>query len=454
MKFKYYIFILLLLGFAACKPEVDEFSPSKGGADFTSYLSVGNSLTAGYADGALYLSGQDVAFPNILAEQFKTAGGGAFTQPLTVDDYGLGFDGATPVPKFVLGPKTDCMGVTSLAPIRAPVPVNPANMQSVAAMGPYNNIGVPGVKSSHFFYDSLAFKNPYYARFTPSPTTMLIELTAAIDATFFTLWVGNNDVLGYALAGGAADAMTPPALFDTYFNMILTSCIQNQPGSYADANGAVANIPDILAIPYFNYMNTQIPYNGIVLTDSTQVTGLNYLYMLSGYPEITFELGQNAFVVENSDGSLGRMTADDLFLLSLPTDSVQCFGMGIAVPPPNTPSIFPIPHKYILDKAEIADIQSHIEEYNATIEGLCDMYNLAHVDMNKLMQEAMYGITVDGLDLSTAFIQGNFFSLDGIHLTPAGNALVANYFIDAINSTYAAAVPKVNVSDYGAVQFP
>src|SRR5690606_17421605 len=52
-----------------------------GNADFSKYIAVGNSLTAGFADGGLYLSGQQVAYPNIITTQLKSVGGGDFTSP-------------------------------------------------------------------------------------------------------------------------------------------------------------------------------------------------------------------------------------------------------------------------------------------------------------------------------------------------------------------------------------
>lgn len=451
MKFKYYIFILLLAIIASCKPEIDEFTPSKGGADFTSYLAVGNSLTAGYADGSLYKSGQENSFPNILAKQFAYVGGGEFKQPLMADDYGFGIDGITPVPKLILGPSTDCMGATSLAPMRAPVPVDPANFASVAVSGPYNNIGVPGAKAVHFDIAGYSTLNPYFARFAVDQTTPLIDYISG-NATFFTLWIGNNDALGYALSGGAADMLTPPAAFSLKYDNIVKACIASTPG--AEAKGALANLPDILSIPYCSFMSTQIPYNGMVLT-AGQADSLGMLYGLYGHPEITFTEGQNAFVVENSDGSWGRMTADDKFLLSLPSDSMKCFGMGVAVPPPGMPAPFPIPHKYILDEAEIADIRNHTDQYNATIMNLATTYNLAYVDMKQVLMDAgTTGIMIDGYSITSAFITGNAFSLDGIHLTPVGNAMAAHYYIEAINATYAASIPQVVVPDYEAVTFP
>ena len=110
------LYIVPLLLLAACKPNIDEFTPSKGNADFSRFIAVGDSWTAGYADGALYKSGQENSFPNILAGQFSFAGGGSFKQPLMVDDYGFGLSTGVPKPKMEMGYRKDCKDVTSLLP--------------------------------------------------------------------------------------------------------------------------------------------------------------------------------------------------------------------------------------------------------------------------------------------------------------------------------------------------
>ena len=63
---------------------------TSGSANFATYVAIGNSVTAGLADAGLYIKGQEVSFPNILATQFELAGGGAFSQPLMSDDLGVG----------------------------------------------------------------------------------------------------------------------------------------------------------------------------------------------------------------------------------------------------------------------------------------------------------------------------------------------------------------------------
>jgi hypothetical protein len=76
-----YISVALVL-LAGCKPSFENPKGTKGTADFTRYIAVGNSLTAGYADGGLYLEGQQNSYPSIIAKQMALVGGGKFTQPL------------------------------------------------------------------------------------------------------------------------------------------------------------------------------------------------------------------------------------------------------------------------------------------------------------------------------------------------------------------------------------
>ena len=64
-------------------PAEIEIPLTSGNANLSTYVSVGNSLTAGYTDGALFFAGQNYSMPNLLAQKFAMVGGGEFTQPLT-----------------------------------------------------------------------------------------------------------------------------------------------------------------------------------------------------------------------------------------------------------------------------------------------------------------------------------------------------------------------------------
>ena len=92
---KYILLSAILIGFTSCNEDdsndmIEEPLPelTTGSADFSKYVSLGASFTAGYTDGALFKASQQSSFPNILAQQFAVGGGGAFTQPLMNDNYG------------------------------------------------------------------------------------------------------------------------------------------------------------------------------------------------------------------------------------------------------------------------------------------------------------------------------------------------------------------------------
>src|SRR5699024_4885541 len=122
----------------SCSHTDETFDVSKGSADFSNYVSFGNSLTAGYADNALYYDGQIVSFPNLLAAQMQQAGGGEFVQPLVnPNSVGIGSSGnARLILQEVNG---------NLMPVPAADQGDFSIFTtSVAGDGPFNNMGVPG----------------------------------------------------------------------------------------------------------------------------------------------------------------------------------------------------------------------------------------------------------------------------------------------------------------------
>jgi len=469
MKTKKLIYILLLpLFIYSCKPEVNDFKPSNGNADFTSFVAVGNSLTAGYASGALYTSGQEAGFANILAKQMVFAGGnGIFKIPLmpTEDGVGVAESGNPPTlrTKLVMGYSTDCLGQASLAPV--PAVANPDQqklaaelMTSVAGDGPFNNIAVPGIKVGHLFAPGLGTLNPFYGRFAENPQTdVLISEAAKVNPTFFLLWIGNNDVLDYAASGGLAPITPVDGDVGFGFRASYTAAIQTLMQEAPE--GVVANIPSVTSAPYF----TTVPYNPVVLTDPDVVSQLNSAYALynqmmeaNGLPyRINWALGQNPMVIFDKDMPLPeayaqfkfrQIKADELVLLSIPQDSIKCAQWGTAKP---------VPDMYVLTEKEIQKVNNATQQFNKIIKENVDANNLAFLNVNSLMKQiSEQGIMADGVEFTSTLVTGNLFSLDGIHLSAQGNALVANYYIRAINSKYNSAIPQVNITDYPPILLP
>ena len=56
--------------------------------------------------------------------------------------------------------------------------------------------------------------------------------------------------------------------------------------------------------------------------------------------------------------------------------------------------------------------------------------------------------------MSTDFISGGTFSLDGLNLNPIGQAKIANAIIEELNTFYNAAIPFADVTQYPGIIFP
>ena len=463
MKRLFFIILSLAL-FTACERKIDEFAPKANGVNFTKFVAVGNSMVAGFADGALYTSGQVNSIPNIMATQFKTVGCTAFTQPLIGTEDGVGFvqipGGLYYFTKHVLKivPDKDCagqpIGTYSLKPAFA---VDNPDQATLAAQlfappsvtGPYNNMGVPGITLQAAFYPGYAAYNPYYARFASAVGASVIGEAVIQQPTFFMLWLGDNDALNSALAGTDA-LLTPVDTFTVYYPMAVGALLN----SGNSPKGVVATIPDITSIPYFTTISKQLPYNSVNL-DSAQAAGLNQLYTMYHHPEIHWVKGLNPFVYLKNDGTWAQMGADDLFLLTLPTDSIKCKGMGIAdqsITP--IPRPYPIPAQFVLNKEEQDNIKARIDQFNVIIKGTAASQNLAVADMNLYLKSFASGMVFDGVKMSTSFITGGMFSTDGVHLNPRGSAVAANYLIQAINTKYGCSIPQANITDYPGLVFP
>lgn len=495
---------LVAIGFVSCdadfeNPVTDNGFYTSGTADLSKYVAVGNSLTAGYADGALYITGQNNSYPNIMAEQFALAGGGEFTQPLMDDNTGGLLLGGAQITanRFVLA--VDANG--NPGPVR--LVGMPTTDVATSVAGPYNNMGVPGAKSFHLSapgYGNAAgiasgAANPYYARIATSSSSTVIGDAASIGATFFSLWIGNNDILSYATSGGSGvdqtgnldpstygpNDITDPSVFGAAYSAQLGAL------TGGGAKGVLINIADVTSIPYF----TTVPGPAIPLDAATAGAvnaqfGLYNTQVLPGLAglgiitpaeaasrTISFSAGQNYPIITDNDltdisgilqgppfnlpaqtagllGQLRQANSGDLTLLT--AASV----LGTTPDPSNPLGVvgvsIPVSNQFVLTAAEQARVATAAAAYNATINALASANDLGYVDAKgALAQVANMGVPYDGGVLTSQFVTGGAFSLDGVHPSPRGYAFTTNAIIDVINSKYNATIPKVAIGNYGTV---
>ena len=262
---------LAILSITACKPSLDEFTPSAGTkADFSKYIAIGNSLSAGFADGGLYLDGQKVAFPLLISEQLQKVGGGEFKSPFFSEEQSNG-SGYIRLKALVNGqPVTE--QVTDKLAYRSASPKLLTKFTD-----PINNLGVPGMRMDMAFAPGIgtAAGNMYFERLLPEgtpPTMNYFTYSTSQNHTFFTFSLGNNDVLGYATNGavneGPTTTLTSTALFNTLLNNYVTTLTAK------GQKGVLATIPDVTSVPYFTTVTRQALLAAVNAASTTKVTDI------------------------------------------------------------------------------------------------------------------------------------------------------------------------------------
>ncbi len=238
---------------------------TSGSADFSNYVAVGNSLTAGFMDGALYTGGQNNSIPAILSAQFTLAGGAEANQPNV--NSANGFNSAlSDVGNGVILGRTELdVSIPGPTPTQGEFPI-PAFNGNKAEL---NNFGVPGIRVADLFNADIqnnAALGLYYSRFASNPgsSTIIADATAA-NPSFFSLWIGNNDVLQYALSGGISEALiTSQGDFQTDFGNALGAMVQT------GSQGVVMNIPPVVILPFFQAVQWDV-----IAVDQTLADQLN-----------------------------------------------------------------------------------------------------------------------------------------------------------------------------------
>jgi len=389
---------------------------NNGSADFTKYVAIGNSLTAGMQSAAVSKVFSGYSYPNLIAQQTGVA---TFVQPQIADP---GIGQYTPQ-------GFGRLNLVSLNPlVIQPIPLTttPTNMlENALYAAPYNNLGIPGALAveiptattkensiSHSDFFDLVLRNPAFGN------TTVLQQALMLKPTFVTVWLGANDVLGYATSGGTqAGLPSPAAAVEAAIGMIVSGV------RATGANVAIANLPDVAAAPFFTTLK---PY----LTDPSTGTPI----LVSG----------NKIHLLGPGGA--QLTSADMVLLTA-KDSLAV-GTGI---PPGIPGVTSsgrvLQDKLVLSASEQATAQNAVDAYNQAIARIAAANNCALVDINALFKDILaHGYQVGGVKLGSAMITGGLISLDGVHPTSVGQAIIANEFIMAINEKFNATIPLVNVA--------
>ena len=397
----------LLLPLAACNNDSGssaskqlaalQAQQAKNAGNFSNTVFLGDSLTAGFQSGSLLDTTQVHGWAPVLAAQ----AGFNIIQPL------IAYPGAPNVLQLVsLGPP----------PVITTAPGTSTGRDNFATQ--VTDLAVPGALLNDVM-NTVPEVNP-----APGSQAQLNQLVLgfpglgygvadsqasfAIKAqpTTIFLWIGNNDVL-VADETGMPASMTSLANFTSQYQALITELT-----TMAPAHLVIANIPDVTKVPY--------------LTPAALVLG-----------EVSAETG-------------------------LPTSALsQLLGIvpGDLVNPAGTAQIpliltgqqqGPITDAGFLSAAEVVTVQAQVTAFNQVIAAQAKTANATLVDINALFNTvSANGLTINGYTGNSSFL-GGFFALDGIHPTNVGYAVIANTFIDTMNTAISTKIPDVPLGPVAA----
>lgn len=406
-----------LVSITSCENQTEEISPILvDNSILTKYISVGGSLTAGYTNGGLYREGQLTSFPNLIAQQ----AGVKFDQALfpVGQENGTGFWATTQNNTSLQFDKiSDKLAVLTTSPLTLVKHTgNVGNNYGVAGLrvSDVNKAGFGNAKTQGF--------NPFFERILPAgkEETSYTDFVKESNATFFTLSIGEQDLLSYATSGGKT-SMTETSSFALNIQKLLDALVANK------AKGILTNVPNVLDFPYFNFYTFQ---------------------------ELTKNVGSTDIYITTGNGIVRTATANDKILM----EAIPNVGkVNAANQKKGFSTAFPLTNEEVLDKDEISIIASRLNDFNGVLKLEAEKRAIAFVDLNTLYtQIKSETYTVNGVKFDNSLFTGGFFSLDGINPTPRGSAVIANEIIKIINENYKnflkTAIPTLDVSKFEALK--
>jgi lysophospholipase L1-like esterase len=408
----------LALTAAACSQ--DSLSPPPvpsytGGALFQRYVSLGNSITAGFQSAGINDSTQQQSYTLLVA---KAMGGDPFYYPSLA---GLGCP--PPFTNAFTQTRVGGAGVTGTTCFfRSP------------GIPPYvSNVAVPGAEVLD------VFKNGPAAGTNSNALTQLFlggrtqaQAMLAARPTFVSAWIGNNDVLGAAtnaLNPGDTTLITPVATFQTEYTTILDSI------QASGAKAILMGVANVTAVPFFS-------------------RGATYWAIKNGLvPGAAFPA---AFTVSSNCAPIGTGipgARGDSVLVPFPYGGAL---LAAASPPNNQARNLDCADtvRAVVVPAELRRLAAAITGYNQFITAQASTRGWAFLDINPTLDSLRLvpGQVASFPAFTNAQGQPNpcsvnpfglSFSCDGIHPSAAAHRLIAQKVVQAINAKYGSAIPAV-----------
>lgn len=379
---------------AGCTSDATVVTVAPTNSIFQNYVAIGNSITAGYQSSGINDSTQRQSYALLLASKMGTR----YAYP------SLTMPGCPP-PIANFQTQARVGGASS---------TGTTCFLRANATATLNNVAVPGITAA----DPTAIVGPSANTLTELVLGGKTMVQKALDAhpTFATVWVGNNDILSFAIAGQPAGA-TPQAAFAQKYSAMIDQLRAGAPG----IKGVLIGVAPVTQIP--------VMFTARALQNPAFVAGLN-------------AATRKTIIVDPT-----TCTPTTTSLIGMPIVSAIASGQHPPIIECEKTPTPPLGDIFVLDAGEQAQVAAIVAGYNNFIKAKADSIGFAYYDPATTF--ARIGATdpvlasrVPNLASATATF-GQYFSLDGIHPSAAGHIQIANDIIAAINAKYGTSLSPV-----------
>jgi hypothetical protein len=358
---------------------------------FQRYVALGTSNSMGVQSAGIFAAGQRAAWPAQLAAHV----GVPFTLPF-VQDPGCG-------PPLVPPLATDAVLAAAFGDDLVTLVMNTCAPLQDGVTLPANSVAISGAKAHDALYSTIASETEHNARTGTLYSRVLLpgqtQVTAMLSQqpTFVSVELAANEVL--PASTGRISAMTPYDNWVADYDQIIAAVASTHARAVlVGLPNNAANFPSIRrAREFFNEWPSLLAL-GITVSFNCYFSS-NYLFV-PGY------------------------------LLTLLQKT------------PTTATCADIPGEadYVLTASDVSAINKRMSDINAHIQAKATEAGYAYFSL-----ETVYGLPKPRFSVSDILFSntpfGPYISLDGVHPSPQGQALLATAAAQAINATYGLAIP-------------
>jgi len=377
---------------------------------FARYVSMGNSITAGFQSGGINDSTQQQSYAVVLARAMRSP----FFVPL------MRRPGCPP-------PFTN---VFTQARVGGATPTTCALRNVPQIPPPYiSNTAVPGAEAIDIYsnLDTASNANALTQFFLGGMTQA--QMMERAQPTFVSVWIGNNDVLGAATSAtnaGDSTAITSIANFQARYGALLDTIAAAKPRGVV-----LIGVANVTGVPYFTRGST---YWGIKNT-------------VPGAFPASFTVSANCA----PSATLIPGARGDTVLVPFPYGAAL-LGAAQAGAPRNLDCADTV--KAIIVPRELINLVTAVGAYNAYISAQATSRGWAYLDPNGKFatlaadtgQVRQFPYFPKGNAGDTVAVRrpfGRAFSLDGIHPSASAHKLIADTVRIVINAKYGTAIPPI-----------